>query len=131
MQKPSDKDRYCIERQLPRIRVPRELDVKVELEIPDGRQRAARCLDIHIGGVLLEFAQNNIPDVHDDCKVFVTIQLASEIATKIPAIVRHFVGRRLGLEFPDLSTQAPGQEDHLSRIVRSVEREVLRKKSQE
>jgi c-di-GMP-binding flagellar brake protein YcgR len=131
MDKPSDKDRFLQDRQLPRIRVPKDLDVKVELEISDGRQWAARCLDIHIGGALLEFAPINIPDVHDDCKVFATIQLDHEIATKIPAIVRHFVGGRLGLAFPDLSTQAPGQEDRLSHIVRSVEREVLRKKRQE
>lgn len=110
--------------------MPQELEVKIELEGPDGTRWTARCIDIHIGGALLEFSQENIPDVNDNNKVFVTIQLASEIAAKIPSIVRHFVGRRLGLVFPDLSTQAPEQENHLSRIVRSVEREILRKRSQ-
>jgi len=131
MDKLSDQDRFLQDRQLPRIPVPKDLDVKIELEGPDGTRWVASCLDIHIGGALLEFATINIPDVHNDGKVLVTIQLDREIATKIPAIVRHFIGRRLGLAFPDLSTQAPGQEDHLSRIVRSVEREVLRKKKQD
>ena len=130
MEKTSNKDRYCKDRQLPRIRVPKDLAVKAELEIYGGARWVARCLDIHIEGVLLEFSADSIPEVDIDSKVFVTIQLDSEIANKIPAIVRHIVAGRLGLVFPDLSTQAREQENHLSHIVRNVERAILRKKSQ-
>ena len=131
MEESSHKDRPCIERQLRRIHVLKELPVKIELEVPDGRGWSARCIDIHIGGVLLEFAPNNTPDVNVDSEVLVTIQLDSEIAAKIPAIIRHFVARRLGLEFPDLITRAPELENHLSHIVRNVEREMLRKRTQD
>ncbi len=131
MEESSNKDRYVIERQLPRVRVPKELAVKIELEVPDGTRWSARCIDIHIGGVLLEFAPNNTPDVNVDSQVLVIIQLESEITAKIPAIVRHFVARLLGLEFPDLSTQAPEQENHLSYILRTIERVILRGKKQE
>jgi len=131
MKNASDKDRYCKDRQLPRIPVSKDLGVRAELECPSGKRWTGCCLDIHIGGTLLKFAQANLPDVITDSKVFVTIQLDNEIADKIPAIVRHIVDGRLGLVFPDLSTQAPEQENHLSRIVRNVEREILRKKRQE
>ncbi len=131
MEESSNKDRYVIERQLPRVRVPKELAVKIELEVPDGTRWSARCIDINLEGVLLEFAPNNIPDVNVDSQVLVIIQLESEITAKIPAIVRHFVARRLGLEFPDLSTQAPEQENHLSYILRTIERVILRGKKQE
>jgi hypothetical protein len=127
----SDKDRLLQDRQPPRIPVPKELVVEIELEAPAGTRWVASCIDIHIGGILLEFAPDNLPNVNVDSHVFVTIQLDSQIATKIPATVRHFVGRRLGLGFPDLSTQAPEQEDRLSLIVRNVEREILRKKKQD
>ena len=127
----SDKDRLLQDRQPPRIPVPKEIAVEIELEAPDRTRWVSSCIDIHIGGILLEFAPDNLPNVNVDSHVFVTIQLDGKMAPKIPAIVRHFVGRRLGLEFPDLSTQAPEQEDHLSLIVRSVEREVLRQKNQD
>ncbi len=117
-----------IKRQIPRLAVPKDLTVKIELEVPDGTRWSPSCVNIHITGVLLEFAPNNIPDVKVDSKVLVTIQFAGEVAAKIPAFVRYRVARRLGLFFPDLSTQAPKQEDCLSRIVRTIEREVLRKK---
>ncbi len=131
MEESSNKDRYVIERQLPRVRVPKELAVKIELEVPDGTRWSARCINIHIGGVLLEFAPNNIPDVNVDSKVFVTIQLDSEIAAKIPATVQHFVARRLGLAFQDLTTLSPYLENHISHIVRNIDSEMLRKKKQD
>ncbi len=125
----SNKDRNLIERQSPRLAVPKDLTLKIELEGPDGtRWSSTRCVNIHIAGVLLEFAPNNIPDVKVASKVLVTIQLDGEVAAKIPAFVRYRVARRLGLFFPDLSTQAPKQEDSLSRIIRTIERKVLRKR---
>ncbi len=124
----SDKDSHLKKRQIPRLAVPKDLTVKIELEVPDGTRWSPSCVNIHITGVLLEFAPNNIPDVKVDSKVLVTIQFSGEVATKIPAFVRYRMARHLGLFFPDLSTQAPKQEDFLSRIVRTVEREVLRKK---
>lgn len=131
MEESSDKNRYLQERRPPRIYVPNEFAVEIELEFPDGTRRAARCINLHISGVLVEFAPENIPDVYLGSNVFITIQLDSEIATKVPSTVKHVVGRRLGLVFPDLSTHASEEEDRLSRIVRNVEREVLRKKNQE
>jgi len=127
----SNKDRYLIERQNPRLAVPKDLTLKIELEGPDGtRWSSARCVNIHIAGVLLEFAPNSTPEVKVDSTVLVTIQFDGEVAAKIPAFVRYRVARRLGLVFPDLSTNAPKQEDNISRIVRTIERKVLRRKKQ-
>ena len=117
-------------RQIPRLAVPKDLTVKIELEVSDGKRWSASCINIHITGVLLEFAPNNIPDVKVDSKALVTIQFAGEVAAKIPASVRYKSGRHLGLFFPDLSTLDPKLEDRLSRIIRTVEREVLRRKRQ-
>ena len=124
----SNKGRHWEKRQISRVTVPKALTVKIELEVPDGTRWSARCINIHIAGVLLEFAPNNIPDVKVASKVLVTIQLDGEVAAKIPAFVRYRGARRLGLFFPDLSTQAPKQEDSLSRIIRTIERKVLRKR---
>ncbi len=124
----SNKGRHWKKRQISRVTVPKALTVKIELEVPDGTRWSARCINIHIAGVLLEFAPNNIPDVKVASKVLVTIQLDGEVAAKIPAFVRYRGARRLGLFFPDLSTQAPKQEDSLSRIIRTIERKVLRKR---
>ena len=124
----SNKGRHWRKRQISRVTVPKALTVKIELEVPDGTRWSARCINIHIAGVLLEFAPNNIPDVKVASKVLVTIQLDGEVAAKIPAFVRYRGARRLGLFFPDLSTQAPKQEDSLSRIIRTIERKVLRKR---
>ncbi len=124
----SNKGRHWIKRQISRVTVPKALTVKIELVVPEGTRWSARCINIHIAGVLLEFAPNNIPDVKVASKVLVTIQLDGEVAAKIPAFVRYRVARRLGLFFPDLSTQAPKQEDSLSRIIRTIERKVLRKR---
>ena len=131
MEEPPDKDRLWQDRQPPRNRVSAELAVKVELEVQGGTRWEARCIDIHIGGILLEFSPDNIPSVDVDRNAFVTIQLDGEVAAKIPSTVRHINARRLGLVFPELSTQAPEQEDRLSGIVRKVEREILKEKNRE
>ncbi len=131
MEELSDEDRLWQDRQPPRNRVSQELAVEVELEVQGGTRWEARCIDIHIGGILLEFSPDNLPSVDVDSNVFVTIQLDGEVAAKIPSTVRHINARRLGLVFSDLSTQDPGQENRLSRIVRNVEREILKEKNQQ
>ena len=129
MGKSGNEERDFVERQLPRLSVPVDLPLKVEVVDSDETPWPARCLNIHLAGILLEFTTDKIPLLAIDSKVLITIQFNREIAVKIPAIVRHSVAGQLGLYFPDLATHAPEKEDQLSRIIRTVEREILRRKN--
>lgn len=117
-------------RATPRHVVPEGLSVSVDLEGVDGSLWPGQCLDISATGVLIELDSQQIPTVTLESKVLVTLTLESEVAIRIPCLVRYCKGHRMGLFFPDASTRTVEQEDQLSQIIRTIEREALRAKTQ-
>lgn len=116
-------------RQTPRLDVPEGVTITVELEFGDETLWSVQCLDISLTGILVEFPAQHVPPVNVGRKVLLSLMLKDEIAGKVPGIVRHFTARRMGILFPEASTRTVEQEDQLFHIVRTVEREVLRQKT--
>lgn len=117
------------QRHAPRLAVPDEVSIGIELEFDDEILWQAQCLDISLTGMLVEFPALHVPPVNAERKVLLTLKLNGTVAGKVPGIVRHSTERRMGILFPDPSTRTVEQESHLSYIVRTVEREVLRQKT--
>ena len=119
-------------RQALRQVVPQEIIISLELEFNDGTGTLwpAQCLDISLTGILIEFPARHVPQVDVETKVFLTLKFKGEVAEEIPGIVRHCTERRMGIFFPDSSPRTAHQENCLSHIVRTIEREVLQRKTQ-
>ncbi|GEM_PF-5235556 len=86
-------------RQSPRFTVPRGIPIKTEVESMNRILRPCKCINIGAEGALLDFGEDKCPELPVQSKLFVNIQLAGETA-KLPGIVRHRYGNKLGIFFP-------------------------------
>ena len=111
-----------------RLTVPRDLQVIVQVQTADGGTWPARCLDLSLYGILLEFPQTKTPSISPDDKVLITIQFAKDLA-KVHGITLHCKARRVGFSLPDGPGDRKLRDDQsLSSIFRNLERIILRKR---
>ena len=113
-------------RHTPRLVVPEGTTISVTLEFDDGTIWPAKCLNISLGGILVQFPPRHIPKVNIDWQVLLTLTLESEIVSKVPGVVRHCTKCLIGILLSEPSTRTAEQEGHLCHMILTVEREVLR-----
>jgi hypothetical protein len=117
------------QRQAPRQVVPEGIILSIELEFDDETLWHGQCLDISLTGMLVEFPAQSVSPVNAETKVLLTLRMNGEVAGKVPGIVRYSTVRRMGILFPEAATRTAEPDAQLSHIVRTVEREVLRQKT--
>ncbi len=115
-------------RQFPRLEVPQGVPIEAEFITPDDILWTARCIDVSSEGALLEFHEDRNPKVDVGEKAFLHLRLAGEEA-KLPAIVKSRLENRIGLFLPsDVISQTQDLEDAFFRILRTLDRAILRRK---
>jgi hypothetical protein len=110
------------------LRVPVEPGSGLGVEIHDaeGQPIAARPVDISLGGMLIMFPQNALPDLPVGKALTVALRLGGDAVT-IDAVVQRRDGASYGLRFPSFF---PHDSSHLPEpyrnIVRALEKRWLR-----
>lgn len=89
--------------------------------------RSCNCVNIGAEGALLDFGEDKCPEMPVQSKLFVIIQLAGETA-KLPGIVRHRYGNKLGVFFPIAGDPNFEEERKVFAIIlRTLERGIQRR----
>lgn len=114
-------------RNCPRFTIPRGIPIKTEVESMSRILRSCNCVNIGAEGVLLDFGEDKCPEMPVQSKLFVIIQLAGETA-KLPGIVRHRYGNKLGIFFPIADDPNFEEERKVFAIIlRTLERGIQRR----
>jgi len=116
-------------REAPRQQVPEGLLVHAEIELANGTRWSGQCLNIGATGVLVQFPPDTNPEMTSGTKVLLTLKVRSFVENKIPCLVRHCQDHCLGLFFPEASRKMVDPQNHLTQIIRIIEREALRVKT--
>ncbi len=115
-------------RKLHRVPVLNGIPMKAQCVGPDKILREVRCVNLGSRGALLDFGDGKCPNLAQNSKISLILQLGSDTAS-IPAAVRHRTPDRIGVFFPfDSDGQRKEQEQALSLILRTLERAVARRK---
>lgn len=114
-------------RRSPRLEIPRGIPITTEVESMSRILRSCKCVNIGAEGALLDFGEAKCPELPVQGKLFVIIQLAGE-TVKLPGIVRHRYGNRLGIFFPIKGDPHFDEEQKVfSIILRTIERGIQRR----
>jgi len=114
-------------RRHPRFTIPRGIPIKTEVESTNRILRSCTCVNIGAEGALLDFGEDKCPEMPVQSKLFVIIQLAGETA-KLPGIVRHRYGNKLGVFFPIEGDPNYEEEKKVfATILRTLERGIQRR----
>lgn len=117
-------------RKIPRMEVPEGITITVDLEFEDGTTCSAKCLNLNQSGLLVEILPKHLNQVKAEKKILLSLTLKNEKTGMMPGIIRRCDGCQVGIILPDAATRTTKQNDHLHSIMRIVERERLRLKTQ-
>lgn len=117
-------------RQTPRIEVPELLNLGVKVEFEDESLCFAHCINISLTGLLLEIPSKHIHLAKVDRKILLSLTLGNEDTVIIPGIIRRHEERRVGIHLPDTFTGPAEQNDPFHQLIKTIERVVLRQKTQ-
>ena len=122
----SDTQEECAEHT--RLPILRGIPITVEIESMNRILRSCNCINLGPYGTLVDMGEDKCPDLSVESKLFVIIQLAGEIA-KLPGIVRHRHGNRLGIFFPiEGDPHFHKEQQTFSIILRTLQRGIERRK---
>jgi len=111
-----------------RLTIPRGIPITTEIESMNRILRSCQCINIGPSGALVDMGEDKCPDLPEDSKLFVIIQLAGETA-KLPGIVRHRHGNRLGIFFPiEGDPNFETERNIFAIILRTLQRGIERRK---
>ncbi len=114
-------------RKSPRLTIPQGIPITTEVESMNRILRSCKCINIGEEGALLDFGHDKCPEMPVQSKLFVIIQLAGETA-KLPGIVRHRYGNKLGVFFPIEGDPNFDEEKKVFAIIlRTLERGIQRR----
>lgn len=114
-------------RESPRLTIPQGIPITTEVESMNRILRPCKCINIGSEGALLDFGEAKCPELPVQSKLFVIVQLAGETA-KLPGIVRHRYGNRLGVFFPIEGDPNFDEERKVFAIIlRTLERGIERR----
>ncbi len=111
----------------PRLTILRGIPIKTEVESMNRTLRDCTCINIGAQGGLFDLREDSCPDLPIESKLFVIMQLAGE-TVKLPGIVRHREGNRLGIFFP-IEGDPHFEEERkvFALILRTLERGIERR----
>jgi hypothetical protein len=114
-------------RRFPRHTVLQGIPLKTEIETMNKILRSCKCVNLGAQGTLLDFGEDTCPELPVQSKLFVTIQLAGE-TVKLPGVVRHRYGSRMGVYFPiDGDPHFEEEQKVFAIILRTLERGIERR----
>ena len=110
-----------------RLTILRGIPIRTEVESMNRTLRDCTCINIGTQGALLDFGESKCPELQVEGKLFVIIKLAGE-TVKLPGIVRHREGNRLGIFFP-IEGDPHFEEERkvFALILRTLERGIERR----
>ena len=114
-------------RRFPRHTVLQGIPLKTEIETMNKILRSCKCVNLGAQGALLDFGEDRCPELPVQSKVFVSIHLAGE-SVKLPGIVRHRYGSRMGVYFPiEGDPDFEEKQKVFAIILRTLERGIERR----
>lgn len=112
-----------------RLTIPKGIPITTEIESMNRILRTCQCINIGPFGALVDMGEDRCPDLAEDSKLFIIVSLAGE-TVKLPGIVRHRTGNRLGIFFPIEGDPHFEEEQKIfSIILRTLQRGIERRKS--
>lgn len=114
-------------RKSPRLTIPQGIPIRTEVESMNRILRSCKCVNIGAEGALLNFGEDKCPEMPVQSKLFVIIKLAGQTA-RLPGIVRHRYGNKLGVFFP-IADDPHFEEERkaFAIILRTLERGIQRR----
>ena len=115
-------------RKFPRLEVPKGVPIEAEFITQDDILWEARCINVSSEGALIEFHEDTCPKSEEGEKGLFHLRLAGE-EVKLPAIVMSHQKNQISLFLPtDMISQSQDQDEAFFRILRTLDRAILRRK---
>ncbi|MDT7041246.1 PilZ domain-containing protein [Candidatus Nitronereus thalassa] len=114
-------------RRFPRHTILQGIPISTEIETMNKILRSCKCVNLGTQGALIDFGEDQCPELPVHSKLFLSIHLAGE-SVKLPGIVRHRYGSRMGIYFPIEGDPHYEEEQKVFAIIlRTLERGIERR----